>query len=168
MMTDFLVPFDLPGFLPTATERFENGLRVHASSNAPDAVCPSCGRCSDRVHSYYFRSPADLPTSDRSVRLHLRLRRFRCLNNECGRRTFVEPLPDLLPAHARRTDRLAEAQTHVGFAMGAEAGARLLSLLRMDTSPDTLLRMLHRYPLPEQVVPRVLGVDDWAWRKGRA
>ena len=28
--------------------------------------------------------------------------------------------------------------------------------------------MLHRHPVPEAPVPRVLGVDDWAWRKGRA
>jgi hypothetical protein len=52
--------------------------------------------------------------------------------------------------------------------MGAEPGARLLSLLRMKTSPDTLLRMLHHHPLPEGAVPRVLGVDDWAWRKVQA
>lgn len=38
----------------------------------------------------------------------------------------------------------------------------------MGTSPDTLLRMLHRHPVPEEPVPRALGVDDWAWRKGKA
>lgn len=167
-MTTFLAPFTLAGCLPDRIEQTAEGLHVHATGSAPDAACATCGRRSDRVHSYYLRSPADLPISDQSVRLHLRLRRFRCLNERCERRTFVEPLPKLLSAYARRTDRLAETQTHVGFAMGAEAGARLLDLLRMSTSPDTLLRTLHRHPLPEEPVPRVLGVDDWAWRKGRA
>ncbi|WP_342747749.1 transposase [Melittangium boletus] len=37
----------------------------------------------------------------------------------------------------------------------------------MPTSPDTLLRLMHRAPLPPSTAPRVLGVDDWAWRKGR-
>ena len=36
----------------------------------------------------------------------------------------------------------------------------------MPTSPDTLLRRVQKAPLPAQPVPRVLGVDDWAWRKG--
>jgi len=45
---------------------------------------------------------------------------------------------------------------------------RLFRLLRIGTSPDTLLRMLHRHPVPEEPVPRVWGTGDWAWRKGRA
>ena len=36
----------------------------------------------------------------------------------------------------------------------------------MPTSPDTVL--LHRHPVPEAETPRVLGIDDWAWRKGRS
>jgi len=167
-MTTFLAPFTLLGCSPTAIERTGDGLHVHATGSAPDAICPSCSARSDRVHSYYQRSPADLPISDQSVRLHLRLRRFRCLNEKCKRRTFVEPLPRLLSAYARRTDRLAETQPHVGFAVGAEAGARLLDLLRMSTSPLAFLRMLHRHPLSEEPVPRVLGTGVWAWRKGRA
>lgn len=167
-MTTFLAPFVLAGCLPDRIEQAGEDLHVHATGNVLDAACPTCSTRSSRVHSYYLRSPADLPTGDQSVRLHLRLRRFRCLNEECTRRTFAEPLPDLLPPYARRTARLAETQTHVGFATGAEAGARLLDLLRMGTSPDTLLRMLHRHPVPEAAVPRVLGVDDWAWRKGQA
>lgn len=167
-MTAFLAPFAVAGCVLDRIERAGEELYVHARGSASEASCPTCGTCSNRVHSYYLRSPSDLPISDQSVRLHLRLRRLRCLNEECPRRTFAEPLPDLLPSYARRTDRLARAQTHVGFAMGAESGARLLSLLRMETSPDTLLRMLHRHPFPEGPVPRVLGTGVRAWRKGKA
>ncbi len=134
-MTAFLAPFDLVGCSPEKIERTSEGLRVYARGSVPEARCPTCGALSDRVHSYYHRSPTDLPISDRSVRLHLRLRRFRCLNERCKRSTFAEPLPNLLPAYARRTDRLAKTQTHVGFAVGAEAGAQLLDLLRISTSP---------------------------------
>lgn len=167
-MTSFSASFSLTGCAPLGSEFLEDALRIHAAGSASDALCPSCNTRSGRVHSHYTRSPADLPISDQSVQLCLRLRRFRCINENCARRTFSEPLPTSLPRYARRTTRLALAQCHVGFATGAEAGARLLTLLRMPTSPDTLLRLLHQHPLPEASTPRVLGVDDWAWRRGRA
>jgi transposase len=31
-----------------------------------------------------------------------------------------------------------------------------------------VLRLLNRLPLPEQAGPRVIGVDDWAKRRGRS
>ena len=36
----------------------------------------------------------------------------------------------------------------------------------MPTSGDTVLRLVRAMPLPESPMPRVLGVDDWARRKG--
>jgi len=69
--------------------------------------------------------------------------------------------------HARRTRRLAEAQARVGAALGGKGGARLLAHLAMPASTDTVLRLIRRSPLPEQERPRVVGVDDWAVRRGR-
>jgi transposase len=37
----------------------------------------------------------------------------------------------------------------------------------MPTSPDTLLSRVRRAPLPQRSAVRVLGVDDWAWKKGQ-
>jgi transposase len=129
--------------------------------------CPDCRRPSRTVHSYYQRRPAELPILGREVRLDLRVRRFVCRNAVCPRRTFAERLPALLPPRARRTRRLADAQCKVGIALGGEAGARLLSVLGMPTSPDTLIRLVRRTPLPARPAPPVLGVDDWALKKGR-
>jgi transposase len=33
---------------------------------------------------------------------------------------------------------------------------------------DTLLRILHQLGCPHSPTPEVLGIDDWAWRKGDA
>ena len=162
------VPFSIPGCRLDHVQATEADLLVSARGIARSAACPDCGRRSHRVHGSYTRSAADLPVSDHAVRLRLRVRRFRCNNAACSRKTFAESLTQLLASHARRTDRLAEAQVCVGFAAGAEPGARLLAWLRMPTSPDTVLRLLHRHPLPEPPAPRVLGVDDWAWKRGRA
>ena len=131
------------------------------------ARCPSCKVRSETPHSTYVRRPADLPSAGHAVQLHLRVRRFSCRNKTCTRRTFAEHLPRLLAPRARRTHRLATAQRAVGMTAGAEAGARLLTPLAMSTSPDTLLRLMHSAPLPPRTQPRVLGVDDWALRKGR-
>ena len=143
-------------------------LHIAAHGLGKAGCCPACGRASRAVHSRYYRRPADLPSLGRAVRVGLRMRRFYCRNLACPRRTFAERLPALVAPHARRTHRLAEAQGRVGVALGGEASARLLPRLGMPTSADTVLRLIRRMPLPEQQdTPRVVGVDDWAIRKGR-
>lgn len=120
-----------------------------------------------RVHSYYTRTPHDLPVCGQAVRIHLRVRRFRCLNPLCARQTFAEPLPELLPPRARRTSRLTRAQREVGSALSAEAATRLLDKLSMPTSADAVLRNIRAQVEHSAFQVRVLGVDDWAMRKGR-
>ena len=168
-MTTTSFPFALPGFDIDRVEQVEGHLTIFARAIGPEAACPACNQRSTRVHSYYMRSPGDLPISDQSVRLCLRVRRFRCMSPRCPQRIFAERLPDVLPSHAQRTERLTETFRVVGFALGGEAGARVLSLLRMPTSGDTLLRTLRREPFGSALPPpvRVVGVDDWAFCKGR-
>ena len=144
-----------------------NLLHIAARSIRPGGRCPDCGRASHAVHSRYRRQPADLPSLGRRVRVGLRARRFYCRNAKCARRTFAERLPELIAPHARRTGRLAEAQSQVGAALGGEAGARLLQRLAMPASADTVLRSVRHMPLPEPEPPRVVAVDDWAKRRGR-
>jgi transposase len=142
-------------------------LHVAARGMGPGGRCPDCGRASRAVHSRYRRRPTDLPSLGRALRIDLRVRRFYCRNAACARRTFAERLLELIGPHARRTRRLAEAQGRVGVALGGEAGARLLQRLSMPASADTVLRLVRGLPLPEPEPPRVVGVDDWAQRKGR-
>jgi transposase len=68
---------------------------------------------------------------------------------------------------ARRTERLQAALRWIGLALGGEPGARLAERLAMAVSPDTLLRLVRGISLGNRPTPRVLGVDEWAWRKGR-
>lgn len=130
------------------------------------ARCPQCDQPSKRIHSRYTRTLGDLPAQGRAVRLRLHVRRFFCATTHCPRTIFAERLPKVAEAHARTTARLRDAHREIGFALGGEAGARLAKRLHMSTSPDTLLRRVKQAPLPAAPVPRVLGVDDWAWRKG--
>jgi len=161
------VPIHLPGCTIDEVQVAENQLMIKAHTHSREAKCPTCDTSSARVHSYYQRTPRDLPISESRVHLQLTTKRFRCLNPHCPQQIFTERLPDLLAPYARCTQRLIQACYHVGQALGGEAAARLLDRLRMPISGDTVLRLLRRGSEHRFVQPQVLGVDDWAWRKGR-
>jgi|APFre7841882724_1041349.scaffolds.fasta_scaffold38188_1 transposase len=129
--------------------------------------CPSCGVVATREHSRYVRRPGDLPCVGRQVRLQLNVRRFFCDNPACQQRTFVERLPGVVRSFARRTTRLADIQRQIGLALGGEAGARSAMRQAMPVSADTLLRLADQSEFAPAATPKVLGVDDWAWKKGQ-
>ena len=83
---------------------------------------------------------------------------------DCPKQTFTEPIA-LLPAYARRTVRFTDSLRSIAFALGGEAGCCLAAQLRLPTSPDTLLRIIRQTHFPSTSEARVVGVDDWAFRK---
>ena len=101
------------------------------------------------------------------MRLRVTVRRFVCPLPDCPRRIFAERLPGLAAPRARTTDRLRQAHTAIGSALGGEAGSRLTAHMAMTTSPDTLLRRVKQLEDESAPPPRVVGIDDWAWRKGQ-
>lgn len=135
-------------------------------STATRSACPSCGRLSGRVHSHYTRRLADLPWQGRAAAVQLQARRLRCANAGCPRQIFTERLPEVARPWARRSARLAEVQRHLGLALGGAAGSRLADRLAMPVSGSTLLRLVTRTELPTPPEPRVIGIDEWAWRRG--
>jgi transposase len=136
-------------------------------STSSTAACPRCGAATDRIHSRYRRTVADLPCHGRILALRLRVRRFRCSNPACTQHIFCERLPQLLQAHARSTIRLTDIHRVIGLTLGGEAGSRLAEHLDMPTSPDTLLRRVKNAPDEPAPPPRYVGIDDWAFRKGQ-
>jgi transposase len=137
-----------------------------ARSRGASATCPLCGGSSTRAHSFYSRRLADLPWQGRVVELQVRVRRFRCTSFGCRRRIFAERL-DIAQPKARRTVRLHEIQQQIGLALGGEPGSRLAGRLAMPLSGDTLLRLIRASGITISPPPRILGVDDWAWRRGQ-
>ena len=133
-----------------------------------EAACPSCKVTSWHIHSISPRTLHDLPWQGRPVTIHVAARRFRCGNSACTRKTFAERHADVARVSARRTERLFDLHRELGLVSGGEAGARLAIRLGLPTSPDTLLRTVTA-PVPGEIpprTPRILGVDDWAWRRG--
>jgi transposase len=156
-----------PGVRVVDVDVEPNGLLLVVTPTASTADCPRCKTTSTRIHSYYVRRPQDLPVSGRTTRLVLHARRFRCLNPACPTVTLRERLPDLVAPAAQRTVRLNAALRDLALAFGGEARARQSIRGAMPASGDTLLRRAHAATLPSHPTPRVLGLDDFAFQKGR-
>jgi transposase len=161
--------------LPSATDLHLDALHLEESARTltllvratqTSAACPLCQAAATRVHSSYTRHLADLPWADIAIRLQLRVRRFFCPTPHCRRKLFTERLPSVTVPWARRTNRLTTTQQRIGLALGGAAGARLASDLVMPAGIDLLLTLVRRIVVPAPTPPRVVGIDDWAIRKG--
>lgn len=141
-------------------------VRVQATTLGQAVACPTCGFVARRVHSRYERRLADLMVGGRETVLHLRVRRLFCGNEHCVRATFVEQVAGLTTRHGRRSVGLGRLLQRIALALGGRAGARLTAHVAVDVSRMTLLRLVRALPDPPAGVPRVLGVDDFALRRG--
>jgi transposase len=131
------------------------------TTTSEEAECPLCHQRSAHIHSRYVRQVADLPWMGCTVRLELHVRHFFCSNPECVQQIFTERLPSVVAPYARRTTRLTDLFTLIGFALGGEAGKRLVAGMGEEISPDTLLRLVRQQRESQVSTPRVLGVDDF-------
>ena len=149
-------------------ERVDGGWRVSAIGSG-DQRCPDCAEPSNSRHSWHERRLQDLPVQGTQVTLQLRLGRWRCGNRECERKTFVERLSDTAAPVARRTRRVAALVRQLGHTAGGRPGERLMARLGLSVSDSTILRQLKRHAAAARApaaTVRVVGIDDWSWRKG--
>ncbi len=132
-------------------------------------ACPSCGTASTVRHGRYRRSLQDLPTQGASVTIKLAVTRRKCLNQQCARRTFSGCASNEIDRNARRTSRVAEVVRLLGHRTGGRPAERLLACFGMVVSDDTVLRCLKGRSATSSATPlRVVGIDDWSWRKGQS
>ena len=141
---------------------------IIARSRAVAGECPDCGERSRRVHSCYERRLLDLPSHGRTVQLRVSVRQFRCAMPSCPRRIFAEPLHETVAGKsARRTLRLDAIVHHLGVALGGRPAASLARRLMLPVSKDTLLRVVRRHARRDGSPLHVIGIDDWAWKRGQ-
>ena len=144
-----------------------DALAIVARPKLNSAPCPACGAMSSRAHSRYQRHLADLPSQGRLVRIRLWCRRFRCVTVGCGRKIFTERLAATgSRPFARRTMRLDAIVHHLGLALGGRPGQEFAKRLLLPVSNDTLLRIVRRRVPTQTTPPKVVGIDDWAFRRG--
>jgi transposase len=127
--------------------------------------CPECHQLSDRIHSKYQRTVGDLPCAGRNVILALTVRKFVCTTPTCSHQIFTERLVGLVESYGRLTSRLLALVQALGLGAGGQMGTRLADRTAIATTPSSLLRYLMQLPTLPTPAVRVLGVDDFAWKK---
>ena len=138
---------------------------IQVKTQEQQATCPICSVETKKVHSHYQRTLADVSWGSLQVCIKLTTKKFFCSNHRCQRRIFTQRLPTVVLPWARRTKRLGFQLTKIGLALGGLPGSRLTRHLGIKISHQTLLRLVMKTPTPSYEVPKVLGVDDWAYRK---
>ncbi|MGW2426145.1 ISL3 family transposase [Streptomyces sp. NPDC001709] len=149
------------------------GVSVTAALLFVDAVacgrppcCPGCLWRGRRVHSTYRRALSERPLGGQKLVVRLQVRRFFCDRKSCNRRTFVEQVDRLTERRRRSSLGLKEWLTTVAVELGGRAGERLCRKLNLAAGRTRLVGLLEEPPAPERA-PRVLGVDEFAFRRGR-
>ena len=143
-----------------------DSISVVAETSRTFGICPFCCLPSKSLHSNYLRQLSDLPWHGVAIRIYLNTRRFRCRNDLCRRKIFCERLPKVVASYGRKTVRLQELFGILAFVLGGEAGAKTARRMGLKVSGDTLLRRIRRTSILTDQPIKVLGVDDFAFRRG--
>jgi transposase len=104
---------------------------------------------------------------NRQVILRLHVRKFYCDQPTWLRQIFAERLPHVTSSHGRYTFGLRLFLGQLGREHGGASGVHSANLLGIQVPARTILRFLHALRLPPIVAPRVIGLDEWAWKRGQ-
>ncbi|MCX5303092.1 hypothetical protein OG304_06445 [Streptomyces sp. NBC_00160] len=141
-------------------------LVVVAAACGPPPRCPGCRARARRVHSSYERCLAERPLTGRKLLVRLLVRRFFGDRASCRRRTFVEQVSGLSERYRRSSLGLKGWLRQVAVELGGRAGERLCRRMHLIAGRTRLLELLAPPTAPERS-PRVLGVHEFAFRRGR-
>lgn len=166
-MESIEIPFTLPFCYINQILKVDNLIQILGSVKRSQVKCPTCDIFTTKIHGYYWRKLMDLPISQFRVDLHLKVCRYRCQNKSCSRKTFTHQVENLFERYQRATSRLTTTLFHIAQAVGGLPGSRLAFKLGIPRSGSTLLRIIRKAPDPLPSPIRVLGIDDWAIRKGQ-
>jgi hypothetical protein len=145
----------------------EKTIVFQVSSTQLQVACPDCQQISNKVHSRYQRTLADLPVSGLAVRLICQVKKFFCRHIECPRRIFVERLAGIADLFSRQTNRLSQIICSLAFYGGGRVEAKVTERLAIEVSRQTLIRRILNAPRSPMNVLKVTGMDDFAFRCGQ-
>lgn len=156
---------NLPKFSINDIEHENGKITIFASIKSSRSQCSICGRSSSSVHDHYHRKIADLPVFQNTTLLFLKTRKFKYSNSSCPRKVFSEQTSHL-KRYARRTFRVSQLLDSLSIELTGKLGSQLSKLFSLPVSCSTVTRIALKQELPIIKQPVILGVDDWAFRKG--
>jgi len=163
---------DLAAFFPASlkiTKILNRKKEVHIfiKSQTHTQICPSCKQECNEYHSTYRRKIQDLPILGKTVYIHLTAYRYYCRNSGCEQDVFCETVNGFFGFYKRMTGRLEDFVIALALNTSCEGASRVSELLGINISGDTLIRMIiQRASKLEPVKTDMIGVDDWAYKKG--
>ena len=80
---------------------------------------------------------------------------------------FYRATPGSRGSLGKKDSAIGERLQTIGLALGGAAGERLSHQVGCGVCGSTLLNHLKQLSLPQFEVPKILGVDDFAFRKGQ-
>jgi transposase len=153
-------------FQVVSAEKMEGKVLINVESTQNGCNCPLCNVRSLRIHSYYFRTILDLPILGNETWIRLRSRKFYCRNDECIMKVFTERFDVHFTRGKRITKKVYERASKIALLLGGKGGEKLCPLMNMPVSRSALIRRIHESEVPSPQGPRIIGLDDWAYRKG--
>lgn len=144
----------------------DDHLYLYAHSARSYGICPQCGKHSKTVRSHYVRKLMDLPVAQYGVLVLLLVRRFRCNNPACAVQIFSEQYPGYVLPYARRTLRATTCLQKILIEMSGKKGTLIAGIIHLPESASTCLRIVESLSIPACRNLKVVGIDDWAKRKG--
>lgn len=141
-------------------------LHIFIKSRPHGCCCPDCGTQSAKLHATYERVLQDTPIHCKQTFLHANVYKYECLNPECGCKVFTENLPFAKISQVR-TDALNSLVLGVSMFLSNEGASKVLSLLGVQISNDTVQRLYDRIEFVDNPDVEEIGVDDVAIRKGQ-
>lgn len=165
MVTHFASP--IPDLTCQQVQQQPHSVIIALTSTATTACCPLCAQQSHRIHSRYGRRLTDLPILGQPCQWQVEVYKFFCDNDNCSRRIFTQRFVDHIQPYARWVTRTQQQLRQVGLAAGGQLGSHISHIFGLRVSGSTLLRRVRQVPLPTINALRVVGIDDWAFKKGK-
>ena len=164
MEQSLFLPFELD-FMLLKFHNTNTNIDFEVCSCQISSCYPLCQTISFRIHSRYARTIGDLPVSGKLVKLKLQVRKFFCENSDCTRKIFTERFKEQLNAYSRRFERINDLITSIGLELGGNVAHRIGKLCYVKISASTILRLVLKCPIPIIQLTKIIGVDDWAFKK---
>ena len=155
----------LPKFRIKSIEQKNGNIMIFASIKSKRSQCLIRGHFSTAVHDHYHRKLSDLPAFQNTTTLVLKTRKFKCKNLKCNRKVFSEQTSHI-NRYSRKTLRAWQVLNSLSIELTGKLGSTLSKQLFLPVSSSTITRIAHKQQLPIIKQPVILGVDDWAFRKG--
>ena len=102
-------------------------LTLHAHTTGMTAVCPCCGKRTSTVHSYRYRKIQCPELLGHHTTLILKTRHMVCINRDCGKKIFAEPLAMTHP-YGRHSYEVEERIRHEALGQTARKASETLAM----------------------------------------